>query len=161
MKQTFKVKEAPEAKRTSPRNYTHAVIGQFDYDAQLIRVDKILDLDKKNFEYDLKISSMVAGQKELVTGCVTPWYMTIDQDMINRAQKHIINSGCTTSDQYAEKLRQDRVARCIADKKANDGKWAVLQWSQSFYNASKAIGTFTNQGYKLVKVVETSIELKK
>lgn len=158
MKKTFTVPEVPGSKRSSFRDYTHAIIGQFNYDLQLQRVGEIYDVDISNFKYYKSISAKKAGDTELVTGCVTPWTRIIEQREIDECTRALVNSGCETAEQYAEKCRAKRIEDCLADKAKNEGKWAVLMWNQSYTNAIKSIGSF--KWYKNVKIVETKEVVK-
>lgn len=140
MKKTFTVIEVPGSKRTSPRNYTHAVIGQFNHARHLTQVDVINATDLENFDYSERIAKMQVGDLIHVTGCPTPWSYAVDQEAIDRAKGAI--AGYNTRDEFAAAMRASRVAAAKADEAKNAGKWQVLRWSMSYANACKGHNEF-------------------
>lgn len=151
MKKTFTVIEAPGSKRTSPRNYTHAVIGQFNHAKRIAEVDVIYDQDLTNFDYYAKRAQMKAGDLIHVTGCATPWSYPINQEEIDKAKAQVAKYG--NRDNYAAMLRADRV-KIAKDYEAEVGDaWQVLRWSMSYANACKGHTEFPS--CKNIKVVPT------
>lgn len=155
---TFTVTEAPGSKRTSAnRDYTHAVIAQEDFDALIsFRETENRRSDIDNWNYYSRCANTPVGQKYPENGCS----FLIDEQMSKNGKEIIAQY--PTAELYTADCRAIAVAEAKAQKEAREGKFAVLQWSQSLQNALKAVNTFRNRWfYKNIKVVAVVEVVKK
>ncbi len=149
MKNLFTVPQVPGSKRTSPRNYTHAVIGHFNHDKRIKQAAVLCKTDISNHNYSLMQSKMNAGdiyRSTYADGSPCQWPM--QKETIDRAKEYI-NKYPTV-----EAMVAGRVKGYEDEKALYGGKFIVLRWSQSFKNASKGLSEFTEY-YLDVQVVET------
>lgn len=145
---TFTVAEVPGAQRKSPRNYTHAILGRYNWTAQILRDDKDSPQDRDNYRFYASVVRVgIGGQWDPER----PW-SKVDEDLYNRA---VVSIGGRTEDEYAAHCRKYRVDYATRKRDEEGTKLGVLQWSQSLVNANKGARTWVNNGYLDVRVVET------
>lgn len=150
----FTVTEVPGSKRASERDYTHAVIGQYNFALALESADKIHQTDIDNHNYYLATSKMKAGDTVYVTDCYKPWNYPQKQDTIDKAIEHVNRYKGMTAEQYAYDRQLDRLVELTERYEEAGGRYVVLRWSQSQANAAKGHTEFSM--YTNLKVVETT-----
>lgn len=144
----FTVAEVPGSKRTSPRNYTHAVIGIYNWNQRLANDDKDMEHDATEWDYMSKVVGLgIGGTYKSGTGTMV---LTVDEKQYNRYFP-IVNE-FPTRELYRAHCRANRVA-FVKTKMAQPEVVEVLRWSQSYVNACKGHGEFSS--YKSLRVVPT------
>lgn len=149
MKNVFTVEEVPNSKRTSARNYTHAIIGVYDIDAAIKRANVINPARVQYYKDCIHEASLNVGD---VIDKRYP-YRKATAILISRA-KDFLKRHPGGPDAYAAKER-DFLVNLLIERKANEGSpIGVLRWSQSYSNALKGLSEFEGQ-YINLKIVET------
>lgn len=144
----YTVNECPGSQRKSPRNYSHAIIGEKNY-SQMIAREK----STERFEYYKSIWRMASerlhtieiGAMEHGTSGYVYTQERHDKDMA-------IIQAHETPESYAVVQTDGRVHMMEMEMAKNQPE--VLQWSQSHANAVKKVG-YWSQFYLNVRVVET------
>lgn len=149
MRKTFTVTQVPGSKRSSDRDYTHAVIGHFNHDIRIKDAAIISKTDISNHNYELAHSAMQDGDiytADFGKGDIRKW--PVRQESIDHAKAYI-SKYPTVESMVAARVKE------YEDLKAKSGgKFEVLRWSQSFANANKSLGEFSYY-YLDIQIVET------
>lgn len=154
---TFTVTQVPGSKRTSHRNYTHAIIGCRD--GKVLAASTLAERRKndqsrwnsKHWYDEKRAADATVGQ---------PYknhngFSVIAQEYNVRFGKEFI-AKYPTVESYLAKLKQDfddMIAKLQAEPL---GTLEVLQWSMSADNARKALGSWS-KSHSHLEVVETAI----
>lgn len=144
----FTVSEVPGSSRKSPREYTHAVIGVYDWAARLRRDDVDYKTDGENWQYYSNWASVKPGENYRFENYNFPF----DQKSYDKAIE--IVAKYPTKQSYITGMRENRVADTTTRMNAEGANnYVVLRWSQSLANAHKGHGEFSL--YINLKVVPT------
>ena len=138
--------------RRSPRIYTHAVVGSYDYDAMLARLTKqYVASYVDHFTYSEKQSKRTVGEIQFpgnnyLKDCL------IKQDDIDKAKADMAKMGGSV--EAARKRGEKEAAESVENMRAKYGAaLVVLSWSQSAANAAKAVNKWAgNDWYNVVNV---------
>jgi hypothetical protein len=144
-KKVFTVLQVPGSKRQSHRNYTHAVIGIFNWDRLIKETSIANSSDISNHEFQIYMSGLKEGD---LWGSDGPRWPA-RQENIDKAKEYL-KKYPTIQDWISAKVSQVKEQR-----KKDGGKFRVLSWSQSYENALKASRGY--EWYLNVQVVSTSI----
>ncbi|GEM_PF-3949040 len=147
-KHVFTCKEVPGAKRTSPKMYTHAIIGEWDY-LKSIRMTQSPDSIKRlgsDWDYYNKCANASVVDIQFQW---TKSHCCYDQETIDKGNEFIAKNPYRVA--YIEETINKHVDEY--EKAAKNIKRSVLGWSQSAVNAEKAAGGFRSRGYVNVSVV--------
>jgi len=138
--------------RSSPRTYTHAVVGEVDYARKAVwTIADAAYRANDEFEYFTIITARPVGATYYANGS-SP-HFTISDNMKAEAAKWFAKHGTELAAIVAARKAQ-AAAEVEALRAKNEGAAFVLQWSMSAGNASKALGTWTKRHYKNVRVAE-------
>lgn len=147
MKKLFTVTEVNGSKRSTNAEYSHALIGNYDWDARITLDAKIQDWQKCNFDYAVKCASVKAGDIYPGGG------FSVDQTMIDSANETL--SKYPTLPLYLQGLADERVTKAKKYKEENGSPVTVLCWASRYELAYNRIGEFQSQNYINLKVVPT------
>jgi hypothetical protein len=145
----FITAEGKEFTRTSPRPYTHVIVGRYDWKKS--REQVLSDANRKhhasNYQYYAKLASAKVGDLR-DNGRHATWLVT--QADIDSSIEAL--GGAKTEQEYVDAI----IAGMLAKRAGygDVGEEEVLSWSMSLGNATRAIGQFVRQGYLSVRVAE-------
>lgn len=145
---TYTVPQVPGSRRTSPRPYTHAIIGRRDLARERANVasQAFRDQDFKNYDHHRRV--VAAG----IGGIWLPerGYI-VDRQMFERSRAEI--SGCDTPEQFHAKLLDFRLTSINRAGTGPAGPLVVISWSMSLRNAEKAAEMHRRNWFVDVSVV--------
>ena len=146
MKKTYTIPQVPGTRRVSPLTYTHAIIGRSDgalaashmRDTRAVNQARIDAWDRKVWEADKRLSDAELGQPfRAINGYkVQPTQKGID------AARVFIAKHPTSDDYLRSEAAQHELDVKAAEARGTDPVLQVLQWNQSFENATKAMPGF-------------------
>lgn len=133
---TYTVPQVPGSKRTSPRPYTHAVIGRRDLARERAHVTSttFVELDRKNYDHHRHIVAVGVGGVWSRSRSGHGYVVT--REMFDTATAAV--SGCDTPEKYVAKLADFRLTSINRAGKGPAGQLEVLSWSMSAASAEKA-----------------------
>lgn len=144
---TFTVKEVEGSKRTSDREYTHAIIGRYDFDREFDRI-AFTQGDESNYWFGFDRCNKKAGDY-VAYRSIGGGHIVTQQD-IDRATKDIAGR---TLEQYKDDTLRYRREQCLYRQEIQGDLYTVLRWSQSKQNAIKGLAEF-EKFWKDLRVVE-------
>lgn len=126
---TFTVPEVPGSKRKTHNAYSHALIGQFDNDAQRARILSSKNIDRLRAEWQ----TIVRNAANRIGNCAE----TVAK---YRTEDNYVAFWMITALQQTPKDRLNPLS--------------VLRWSFSAKNAAAGIAEFTARGFVALRVVD-------
>lgn len=153
---TYTVPEVPGSKRTSPRPYTHAIIGRSSSQLSAIRYEA--DLKANGAKYARWDTKNWHDNKRLAE-CPSGGTYRNHNNYVTTASDELIKIGADfiakypTVESYLAHQKAEGEARVAKMKAVPDGELVVLQWSMSHANASKARSAYCKHHVD-VRVVE-------
>lgn len=156
VKKVFEVREVPGSRRSSDRDYSHAVIGRYDHSVAAAAEEagwvagrkKNVAWERKNWEYRAADAKRVVGE---IRKNHSGFMMPVRDYEIEISAKFISEN--PSLDGYIARLESEFAARIAAMKAKPIDEFGVLRWSMSYKNAFNALGSFA-AGFVDLKVVE-------
>lgn len=150
MKKVFTVTEVEGSKRSTNAEYTHALIGNYDWDKRIQLDSQIQDWQKCNYDWAKKNAAMSFEA-----------YMSDNSHYTEQKAKENYSAYKATVDNYSnlsdylQGMANDRVSNAKMYKEKNGSPVVVLAWASRFDLANNRISEFADQNYINLKVVPT------
>src|SRR6187402_48838 len=134
MRKTFTVKEVPGSKRQSDHIYTHAIIGEYDFDLALSIIEKHKVENERFYKKDFAYYELCGNGIVGVTVYSKSSGYKIDQMQKDKGLAIIEKYG--NADNYANYKYKSQIDSLNLTRSKREGELVVLQWSRSAENAS-------------------------